>query len=137
MPADRIVYGAFSWQFVAIRGVPQLPDANLQRIKKRGVDGAAYLYVDREAEPSTLTLEAAALNQADEESWIASMSNLVGLQVTVYTSTGVSYGSLVVTACRHLASQAVAVGKYGAVSLGSTGRLLTFEMVVEYPYGVA
>lgn len=135
MPNDRIVYGAFTWDLIAITGNPQAPRWRLKTIKNPGVDGKAFKYMSREGAPQKLILEAAAVDAADEAAWINSMAALVGLQVTIYSSTSLSYSNYVVTDCTHVESVKLIVGMYGAVSLGSDGRLLTFELTVESPYG--
>lgn len=137
MPNDRITYGVYTWNFIAIHGAPDLPDWTLKPIKKDGVDGIAFKYQDRMAEPSTLTLEAAAEDLLDEAAWMASMKALVGYGITIYSATGITYSNVVVLGVRLVNSQAVTVGAWGATSLGSDGRILTFEMTVQYPYGTA
>lgn len=136
MPNDRIAYGFFYWDFVSISGLPQIPQRELKEIKMPGVWGVAFKVMSREAPEGRLTLTAAALNQADEEAWIASMSELVGRPVSIYTSTGVAYHNQVVTSVRHVSSNGIAVGAFKATSLGNVGRLLVFEMGVKYPFGV-
>lgn len=135
MPRDRIVYGAFYWDFVMIAGVPQIPQRVLKTIKMPGVDGKAFKFLSAEASPARLTLIAPAVNQADEEAWIAAMAELTGRQVTVYSSTGVAYHNQVFHEIVLRSVEPVIVGSYGGVNLGSTGRLLTFEATLEYPYG--
>jgi hypothetical protein len=136
MPRDRIDYGIYSWQFVSIAGTPQIPSRQLKVVKMPGVWGKSFKVMSQEAPPARLTLTAVAINQADEEAWIASMAELAGRPVSVYSSTGVAYHNQIVHSVRHVSGATVVVGAYQGVSLGSTGRLLVFEMDVEYPFGV-
>lgn len=136
MPHDRITYSVYTWDFVQIQGVPNIPQRKLKTIKMPGVWGKAFKFMSIEADPARLTLVAAAINQADEEAWIASMAELTGRPVTVYSSTGVPYYNQIFHEVRHVSTTTVAVGAFANVDLGSTGRLLTFEATLEYPYGV-
>lgn len=135
MPNDRITYGFNTWNFVQIIGVPNIPQRKLKPIKMPGVWGKAFKFMSQEADPARLTLVAPAVDQADEEAWIASMAELTGRPVTVYSGTGVAYHNQIFHEVRHVGTQSVRVGVYGGVNLGDTGRLVTFEATLEYPYG--
>ncbi len=135
MPHDRITYGIYNWDFVSIMGVPQPPTRELKTIKMPGVDGCAFKFMSMTAKPTSITMLAAALDDSDEEDWIRSMAELSGRQVTLWSSTGIPYYSQVFHEVLHQKTQKVGVGAYGPYSLGSTGRLLTFQATVQYPYG--
>lgn len=136
MAHDRITYGLYTWDFVALVGSIQVPQRVLKTIKMPGVDGKAFKELSIEAQPGQLIMLAPALNQADEEDWIASMFGLSGAgSVTIYSGTEVPYYNRILTNMVHRSSERVAVGAYAGVSLGSTGRLLTFEATIEYPFG--
>jgi hypothetical protein len=76
------------------------------------------------------------VNAVSEAAWIQDMADLVGLQVVIYSSTGMTYSNYVVTDCEHMGSQKLIVAMYDGTDLGSDARLLTFEMTVESPYGI-
>lgn len=135
MPRDRIVFGSYIWNFVSIQGQPQIPSRVLKTIKMPGVDGKAFKFMSAEAPPARLTLIAPAVDAADQEAWIVAMSELTGRQVTVWDSTGVAYNNQVFHEVVLRGVQTVTVGAFNGISLGSTGRLLTFEATLEYPYG--
>lgn len=135
MAHDRITYGAYVWDFVAIKGLPQPPTRELKSIKMPGVDGVAFKFMSMTAKPGQLLMLAPALNLADEEDWIRSMGELSGRQVNIWSGSGLLYYDQVFHEVAHRDTQVVTAGMYGPVSLGSTGRLLTFEATVQYPYG--
>ena len=135
MAHDRIEFGFFFWDFVAIRGVPQIPQRVLKGMKMPGVDGMAFKFMSLEGSPSRVVLEAPALNLADEIDWIASMAELSGRQISLYSATSVGYHNQVFHEVTHEGTQACVVGAWGPYNLGSTGRLLTFSATVQYPYG--
>lgn len=135
MPNDRIVFGAYTWNFVSLSGNPQIPQRVLKTLQMPGVDGKAFKIMRREGSKATIQFTAVAVNLADEIAWIASMAELSGRQVQIYSSTGVSYGNQVLHEVQHVSSQKIAVGAWGATALGSDARLLTFQATTEYPYG--
>lgn len=135
MPHDRITYGFYVWNFVAIRGVPQIPSRVLKVVKMPGVDGKAFKFLSAEAKPARVRLEAAAINEADEYDWIVAMSELTGRPISLYSSTSLAYHNQIFHELSHVDSQAMAVAAWGGLDLGSDARLLTFEATVEYPYG--
>jgi len=132
---DRITYGIFTWDFARIDGQPQIPQRKLKPIKMPGVWGKAFKLMSQEADPAQVTLEAPALSLVEEMDWIASMAELTGRPITLYTGTGVPYQNQIFHSVVHVRTVKVAVGKWGTVNLGSDGRLLTFTAVVEYPFG--
>lgn len=135
MAHDRIVYGIYSWDFVAIEGIPQVVQRTLKAVKQPGVDGVAFKYMANDAQPSRLTLIAVATDQSDEEAWIAAMANLTGRQVSIYSSTGVAYHNQVFHEVAHRSANRMEVAAWANVDLGSTSRLLVFDVTVQYPYG--
>ena len=136
MAHDRITYGVNTWDFVAILGLPQIPQRMLKPVEMPGVDGLAFKYMANRAQPSRLTLVAVATDQSDEEAWIASMAALTALRVAIYTGTGVLYQNQVFMEVVHRESRQISVGAWANVSLGNTGRLLIFEVTIQFPYGV-
>lgn len=135
MPHDRITYGAYTWDFVQINGVPQTPQRKLKVLKMPGVWGKAFKLMSQEADPARLQLVGVAADEADEEAWITAMTSLTGLPVTVYSSTGVPYYNQIFHSVVHKSTQTVAVGAWASVDLGNTGRLVVFEATLEYPFG--
>lgn len=135
MPHDRITYGLFTWDFVRLDGQPQIPQRKLKTIKMPGTWGKAFKIMSMEADGARVTLEAAAVDEADEYAWIASMFELTGRPVSLYTGTGVLYQNQIFYDVRHEGTVKMAVANWGGINLGPDARLLTFSATVEYPFG--
>lgn len=135
MPHDRIVYGIYYWDFARISGQPQIPQRKLKTIKMPGVWGKAFKIMSQEADGARVTLEAVAVNEADEYDWITAMSELTGRPVSIYSGTGIAYHNQIFHSVVHEGTQKMTVASWGGLDLGSDARLMTFSATVEYPFG--
>lgn len=134
MPANRIVYGSYTWDFIEISGQPDLPGMNLKAIEKDGVDGVAFKEMEFKANSSPLYLRGLAVNLADAQLFIANIKNLQGTQITLYTATGLQYNGLVVESVTHNSTKYLHVAQWGAYTYPASYEI-QWQMVVRYPYG--
>ena len=134
MPANRITNAFGTWDFVEIKGHPDLPGQELKAIEKDGVDGVAFKEMQFSADPTPLYLKALAVSPADLLLWIANMKNLQGTQATLYTSTGVLYTGIIIRKSTHNSTKYLHAALWNGAVV-SPAYEVQFQMTVQYPYG--
>lgn len=134
MPANQITNGFGTWNFVSIKGYPDLPGMQLAAIEKRGYSGLAFLEEAFRAEPTPIYCQTLVETALQKTQAIAQVKNLQGTQVTLYDACGDAYVGLVMKRVVHVRSTFVLRPQWLGVSYAS-GYRLQFSMVVQYPYG--
>ena len=85
MPTYNQIYNSvFSADFIAIRGVPDLPGMRLKRIEAYGVDGYAFKENAYRAEPSLLTTFSAVDTVAQAAALEGNLKNMQGTEGVLY-----------------------------------------------------
>lgn len=134
MPYNRIVHNSSYWDFIEISGHPDLPGQTLKTIEKDGVDGVAYKEMAFRANSTPIYLRGLATDAADLQLFIASMKNLQGTQVTIYTSSGIAYNNVIIESVTHNSSKFLHMAQWAAYTFPNSWEV-KWQMVVRYPYG--
>ena len=134
MPANRIVYGVSYWDFIEIKGHPDLPGQTLKTIRKDGVDGVAFKEMEFSANPTPLYLRGLAVDAADMQLFIANVKNLQGTQVTIYTSSGIYYTGVVITSVTHNSTKRLHTAMWNGTEYPNSYEI-QWQITVQYPYG--
>ena len=136
MATNRIYHpnSGYFWDFISIKGNPDLPGMALKPIEKAGVDGIAFKEMEFRAEPTPLYLKALADDAAAATLLVSDMKNIQGTQVDVHTSSGTIYYNVVVLSSRLVHRKFVGNPIWLGVNRTS-GIRLNFALVVQYPYG--
>jgi hypothetical protein len=135
MPRNRIVYGAYTWDFVAIHGQVKPPGVTLKEVEQPGVDGVAFKIMGRKSAMAGFALEAVVTSQAGEVALIADMMALQGLPVTIYTATSVYQANFVITKVDPMPAEVTHAAVWKTTALGSDGRVVRFNIEGRYPFG--
>jgi len=133
MPNNRIVYGLSYWDFISIKGYPDLPGMKLKTIEKDGVDGAAFLEMHFSADPTPLYCHALVETEVQMNQFVADLKNLQGTNVTLYDAVNYPH-DVVITSVRRTSTKRVTKPTWGGVSY-SNGYKMTFALIVRNPNG--
>lgn len=133
MPSNRLANAFGTWDFISLKGHPDLPGMQVEPITKRGVGGVAFLEEAFRAEPTPIYLHGLVETLPQLAVALSDMKNLQGTQVSLYDSSGQLYNGVVITNVRHIRNKFVLKPSWLNVSYASGWRF-THSMIVHYPY---